>query len=198
MCARRKKFLPPGITHALPLLLLQFYFTHPRSHAPWMRITGLSHHQHALTVPYGRAHCRGLWNWHRDHPVKYQPGGSQEPGSDSAFSHMPWVTHPHLPKARGAFRLFPSQTSIWNGCFQGDSIEILPFISHPVHPITVFKTGGISLSPVRWKCTSLVSAGTGDVMRCSPHNTMSWSLHVTHPSYWINETPLRTFCAIIF
>lgn len=31
------------------------------------------------------AHCRGLWNWHRDHPVQYQPGGSQEPASDSSL-----------------------------------------------------------------------------------------------------------------
>lgn len=97
------------------------------------------------------APCSGLWNWHRWCPLHEQAGGIHCPGSFSAFSRTftgkrcARSLASKAPKARGVFWLLRSETSIGNGCFQGDSIESLPFISHCVHHITVFKTKEISL-----------------------------------------------------
>lgn len=99
------------------------------------------------------AHCRGLWNWHRDHLVQYQPGWNQEPDLDSSLQSYAMG---NTGKARGAFQLLPSETSVWNGCFQGDSIEILSFTSDPIYHTTVFGAEGIALSPAKCKCSSLV------------------------------------------
>lgn len=123
LCVLERKSFSP---QALPMHS-HFAYCSSTSHIPvpilpgWGLQVPVMHSQFLKTGDL----CRGLWNWHRDHPVQYQPGGIREPDSDSAFSHMPWVIDPTCPKPEGLSNSFPAKPQ-----YEMDVFRVIPPKSH--------------------------------------------------------------------
>lgn len=105
-----KSFYP----QALPMHS-HFSYCSSTSHIPVPMLPGWGLQVSVITSMHSQflkagAHCRGLWNLHRDHPVQYQPGGSQEPGSDSLQSYAMGNTSSPAQRQRGF--LTPSQSNL--------------------------------------------------------------------------------------
>lgn len=157
MCIRRKR-LPSKVlpTHS--------HFCHccSTSCTPVLRLPGWGLQIPVIPSVHSRflkpgAPCSGLRTRRGEHPIRERPGGIHCPGSFPACSHTPMgdAAPPaqslarEAPKATGLLWLLHSKTSAQNVWFQGDYIQIPPFISHCVRYITVFKTKEISLQQGR-------------------------------------------------